>query len=170
MADAAAAQQFGETLSRALEELESRWPRGTLGPETATGIRHEREEALMRGADGRDVLVLATPGTQSTVLVEADLRQRSAPLGRFVRIHPSRDRAELLEAIGRLGKHLAAVSVTGFGDESPEIARRLAQLGASRICSVGEMQAPPLGWHHDGRLLIAPLARLADIEEDLHLA
>jgi hypothetical protein len=38
------------------------------------------------------------------------------------------------------------------------------QLGVSRICSLGTMQAPPLSWCHDGRGVLLPLARLSDAD------
>ena len=49
-----------------------------MDSEQAAAIRREREEALMRRADGRDVRVFASDGTQFTVVVEDDLRMRVA--------------------------------------------------------------------------------------------
>jgi len=37
----------------------------------------------------------------------------------------------------------------------------LNQLGVSRICSLGAMQAPPFSWCHDGRGVLLALARLS---------
>jgi len=52
----------------------------------------------------------------------------------------------------------------GFGAAEPALAAALARLGASRLCRFGSLQAPPLGWHHDGRGVLAPLARFCDDE------
>ena len=71
------------------------------------------------------------------------------------------DDASLLDAIRPLGPHLAAVGVAGV---SAEIPSALAALGASRVCPIGAMQAPPLAWRHDNRGVLLPLARLADLE------
>ncbi len=40
--------------------------------------------------------------------------------------------------------------------------RRVAQLGASRICEPGALQAPPLDWRNEGRGVLLPLVRFAD--------
>jgi hypothetical protein len=77
---------------------------------------------------------------------------------------PVRDTSELLDGVRPLGPHLAAVGVAGFGADTADLARRLGDLGASRICPLGAMQAPPLAWRHDNRPVLEPLARFSDFE------
>jgi hypothetical protein len=77
---------------------------------------------------------------------------------------PVTDRAQLLEALAPLAPHMAAAAIEGFGTATSRLARDLAQLGASRVCAPGTLQAPPLGWHHDGKGVLSPLARFADLE------
>ncbi len=50
--------------------------------------------------------------------------------------------------------------------EAQTAATQLAMAGfsASRSCAPGRMQAPPLGWRHDGQLLLAPLGRTTERE------
>lgn len=160
------ARALGEALGQALDALGGEWPRGEIGAEDAAAVRHARDEALMRRAAGRDVAVFADEALQFTVVVEDELRFRAAPLHRFVRIHASRERTTLLHSLEAVARHLAAVALAGFGQDSVAVARALGALGASRVCAPGEMQAPPLGWHHDGQLLLAPLARMVDVEFD----
>ncbi len=62
------------------------------------------------------------------------------------------------------GPHLSAVALDGFDRETPALCRALVGLGASRLCPCGAMQCPPLGWHRDGRGVLAPLARFTDSE------
>jgi hypothetical protein len=81
-----------------------------------------------------------------------------------VRVVPVEREADLVEALGPLGPHLAAVALAGFGRERGDVARRLAELGASRLCAPGRMQAPPLAWHQDGQGVLLPFARFADLE------
>jgi len=69
-----------------------------------------------------------------------------------------------LAALRPFAPHLAAIGLSGFGSESKLLAQRLTELGASRICALGRMQAPPLGWHHDNRGVFEPIARFADLE------
>jgi hypothetical protein len=48
--------------------------------------------------------------------------------------------------------------------EAEAIIEVLGQWGVSRVCSLGTMQTPPLGWRHDGRPALADLVRWIDWE------
>jgi hypothetical protein len=145
-----------EALAEALSAAEARWPRGRVAPEAAALAAHERAAAEMRGAE------LWTGGGGAWTLVrERDARWRPAPLHRFVRVHPVADVAALLDALRPLGPHLACVALEGFGPAAEALTTACAGAGASRVCSPGQMQAPPLDWPRDGQGLLAPLARFA---------
>ena len=155
---AESAERVAFALAGALEALEKDLPRGEIETAAAAAITRERAEAEMRGA-----AVHRSEGTQWSVVLEADAEWRPAPLHRFLRVHPVTDPGALFEAIAPLAAHLAAVALEGFGDDDA-LAQTLAIFGASRVCRPGRMQAPPLGWHHDGRPLLLPLARIGDLE------
>ncbi len=89
---------------------------------------------------------------------------RPAPLHRFVRVHPLRDPAALPTALAPLATHLAGVAVEEFGTHTSALARELADLGVSRICTPGRLQAPPLAWSHGGEGVLIPIARFTDLE------
>jgi hypothetical protein len=161
----AAADAFAEALAGALADIEERLPRGTVGVATAARISHERADAEMRAAAGARVAVHAGAGTSWTVVREDAPAVRSAPLYRFVRVLPAVDDAALIDALAPLGPHLAAAALEGFDAGTHALARHLADLGASRICSFGAMQRPPLAWRHDNRGVLTPLARFSDLEE-----
>lgn len=116
----------------------------------------------MRAAAGRSVSVHAAPGW--TVVREADAAWRPAPLERFLRVHPLADAGELDRALAPLAAHLAGVALAGWGDRTGAVARRLIELGASRVCAPGRLQTPPLDWPQDGGPLLIPLARWAAVE------
>jgi hypothetical protein len=158
------ADDFAEALAQALSDIEERLPRGDVGKAEATRIALERADAEMRAAAGAHVAVHASDGTRWTVVREDAAVVRPAPLHRFVRVLPAGDGAALIDALAPLGPHLAGAALSGFGGESDAIARRLADLGASRICAPGAMQRPPLAWRHDNRGVLTPLARFADLE------
>lgn len=162
--DPRAAPAIAEALAVELEALARELPPGERPLEVTARIRAERGEAEMRAAGGEVVRVLGPEDGSFTVVLEAGARYRGTPLHRFVRVHPLRDPAGLPAVLGELGAHLAGVALAGFGAKRPEIARRLARLGASRICAPGALQAPPLAWHHDGASPLLPLCRIADIE------
>lgn len=163
----AAADRIAEALARSLAKVEERLPRGRLEPAASAAIAQARAEAEMRAAAGRGVVLHASATTAWTVVREDAPLTRPAPLHRFVRVHPVRDGAGLVEALRPLGPQLAAVALDGFGADEPDLARALADLGASRLCRPGAMQSPPLAWHHDGRGVLAPLARFTDLETPL---
>jgi hypothetical protein len=166
----AAADRVAGELFSALATLEREMPRGPLAAVTAAAIARERSEAEMRAAAGQDLVVHASAGTLYTVVREADLRWRPSPLHRFVRVYGAANLAELVGALAPLSPVLSAAAVAGFSDEGDEptstsvVAKTLADLGASRICAPGRLQAPPLDWRHDGRPILLPLARFVDFE------
>ncbi len=153
-----------EALAGALARAQERWPRGRVAPGSAAAVVQARDEAELRAAAGGGGAVLAGAGTSWTLVVETDARLRSAPLHRFLRVHPVADADALLAALRPAAPWLAAVGLAGFGPDAGALAARLAELGASRICPLGSMQSPPLGWCHDNRGVLVPLARLADVE------
>jgi len=157
-------EALAEELARALAQAERRWPRGEISTAAAAEIRRERGEAEMRQAAGRPVCLRAGEDLGWTVVLEDDSSWRPSPLHRFVRVTPVASRAELLAALRPIARNLAGVALAGFGDETSELSRTLLELGASRVCRPGQLQAPPLGWHHDGQPLLLPFARLGDDE------
>ena len=157
-----AADRVAEALAGALGRLGSQLPRGRVESAAAAQISHERAEAEMRLASGRPITLHSGDGW--TVVRESDAAVRPSPLHRFVRIHPVPDEASLLDALGPLGPHLAAVALAGFGEQERLLARSLADLGVSRLCRPGVMQSPPFDWHHDGASLLTPIARFTDLE------
>ena len=131
---------------------------------TAAAIHHEREEARLRSAAGQEVHVYASDDTGWTVVSEADSQWRATPLHRFVRVYPVAGLEALSGALSPLSAYLSSVALAGFGAQRDTVTHKILELGASRVCIPGALQTPPLGWHHDGRPLLLPLARLHDDE------
>lgn len=162
-ADAAGVDAAAEALADALRALAPRLPRGRLDPAAAARFGAERAAAEMRAAAGRRVAVLGDGPDAFCVVREEDAALRPAPLHRFVRVQPLAA-ANIVAVLRPLAPHLAGVALAGFGPAEPAVVRALADLGASRICRPGRLQAPPLGWHHDGQGVLAPLVRRSDDE------
>jgi hypothetical protein len=160
--DAPAARRAAEALAAALDRIEAELPRGEVDAAAGAALAHERAEAEMRAAAHGRVALLAAP--EWTVVAEENAHPRPAPLHRFVRVLPCATPDGVARALAPYGAHLAAVGVAGFGAAAPALAAALAELGASRVCPLGAMQAPPLAWCHDGQGVLAPLARLTAVE------
>ncbi len=159
-----AADQVAAALARALAAAERRWPRGTIDAAAAAAIAHERADAELRRAAGRRVALHASEASLWTVIREDGSEPRPAPLHRFVRVLPVRDATALPAALAPLAAHLAGIAIEGFGPHTGGLERELADLGASRICAPGRLQAPPLAWSHGGEGVLIPIARFTDLE------
>ena len=158
------AMAIAETLAGALARAQARWPRGDLPTAEAAAIAHERDEAHMRTASGEEVAVLASPGTEWTVVREAEATWRPTPLMRFLRVYPVSDAASFFAALTPLSRWLATVAIDGFGAQTAPMQRALANAGVTRIVPAGRMQAPRFDWYHDGSPLLTPLTRFCDRE------
>lgn len=153
------ADSVADALADALERLADEMPRGRVEPAAAAAFAHERAEAEVRSASGA-VRLRAGPADAWAVVREHAATVRPAPLHRFVRVLPVGDAAAVPAAAAPYARHLAGVAVEGFGGETEALAEALSELGASRICAPGALQAPPLDWARDGRGVLGPLARL----------
>ena len=145
----ATARRTSEALADALERIDVALPRGTVPTDAAARVSHERTEAELRSAAGGNVALHT--GRTWAVVTEADAKPRSAPLHRFVRVHPVPDLAALADALAPYAAHLAAIGCAGVSLPST--------YGASRICPLGQMQAPPLAWRQDGIGTLEPLVQ-----------
>lgn len=159
-------RSFQEAVSRALAQAlaraETRWPRGAVTPATAAAIRRARDEALMRQAASDDVEVLASAGTEWTVVREAATGWRETPLMRFLRVYPVSDPDPLLAALDSLWPWIATVALDGFGVHTLSVHRSLTDRDVPRVVSAGQMQTPEFDWHHDGSPLLLPLAQFPE--------
>lgn len=157
------AEEQLEVFANAFSETARRIPRGRLEPAAAAAVADARASAELREAAGQAVALRVGDGF--TLVAESAAEFRESPLHRFLRLHPYRDAGELAAALRPLAPHLAAVGIAGLADPADAPLREaLSSLGASRICPLGRMQAPPLGWCHDGQGVLLPLARLTDLE------
>ena len=159
-----APDRLAERLAQALEALERRLPRGKPETAAAAAFRVECDAAELRAAAGERVRLFGGARQRFAVVRESDAGLRPAPLHRFVRVHPVGDTPALLAALRPLAPHLAGVALAGFGGGADTVARGLADLGASRLCRPGELQAPPLAWRHENRPVLLPFARFTDRE------
>jgi len=160
--DGEAPDRLAEALAHALASLERRLPRGALDAAAAAAFRNECDSAELRAAERPGVRLLGGVAQRWAVVREVDAALRPAPLNRFVRVSPIENPELLSSALRPLAAHLAGVALAGFGASQDGVARGLADLGASRLCRPGELQSPPLAWHHEGRPLLLPFARFTD--------
>ncbi|MBV9463656.1 MAG: hypothetical protein JO317_05450, partial [Verrucomicrobiae bacterium] len=125
-----------------------------------------RQEYLLKSALAPgDAGVAFEPGQSWTLLWDASglssspgsTSFRPSPLGRTLWLRPLSSLEDLPQALERVRGLIQAVGT----DLPPEEVRRhdavWKALGATRICSPGRMQAPPLTWPNGGASLLKQL-------------
>ncbi len=158
---------FARLLAGALADWQTRLPRGRISPAASRRIRRVRDEAEWQTLAGKDIVLHASPGgTEWTVIYEADPRFVPSPLYRTVRVKPLAGLERLDALLAPWRPYLEAVGtvVPSESHRRQTLLEVLAGGGLSRICPVGTMQTPPLGWRHGGRPRLADLVSWTAIE------
>ena len=158
--------QFAEQLAAELARREEREPRGRLTTELAAHIASRRSIYEMRAAHSSDTTQLwqSPESTAWTVVCEAEARFQISSLYRFIYVKPVRDLGEVIESADAVRGQVSTVGVAVPEHRMGEVATQLARWGVTRVCPLGQMQNPPLGWRHDGRPALADLVTWTDFE------
>lgn len=160
------AEAFAEMLAQELESLEQAHPRGTLSAEDAAAIARRRSFYEVRMAHSPETRMWASEkSTAWTVIFETDPRFQVSCLNRFIYIKPVNGLAQALEAADPVREKVSTIGLACGAAQTGELAQRLARWGARRICPLGQMQNPPLGWRHDGRPALGDLLTWCDWEK-----
>jgi hypothetical protein len=145
------------------DQLEKQPPR-TLAPArdraTAGVLRAFREEWKFRAAITPGVFLRESRGNLDWVVIhDPEPVLVTNPLHGTIFIKPMPPDVELtLAPIRRL------ISTIGLFPINRELVHFGICLGAQRICRIGQMQNPPLTWHHDGWPALGSFVRFVDIE------
>jgi hypothetical protein len=156
------AESFAASLAAELERMERDLPRGALDAAEHLAVRELRARWASR--EGARAWV-SRGGTHWGVvaLPESD----SPPIGGSLRNVPVvavRDASGLARFCAGFEPHLSTLAHAGFGADAARLVQIALRAGASRLCPLGRMQLPPIGWRHDGRGAIATLLRFIDVE------
>jgi hypothetical protein len=151
---------FASLLARRLEELCRATPATRRGHEIAAALRDCREEWKFRAATEPGVVVWESTGTLDWVVIHDPGSVLAAnPLYRTIFVKPMP--SELGPAVATIRRQISTIGVHPINLES---VTQAIDLGAHRVCRIGQMQNPPLTWHHDGWPTLASLVRYVDIE------
>jgi hypothetical protein len=108
--------------------------------------------------------------TAWTVIYEADPQFQLSCLNRFVYVKGVTDLAQALQGAEKVRGKVSTVGLAAPEERTPELAMQLARWGVTRVCSLGQMQNPPLLWRHDGRPALADLVTWTDWEKQSQTA
>lgn len=158
-------ERFAELLAAELGERELVEPRGLVPPETAAAIASRRGVYEVRAAHSPDTRQWCSEGSTAwTVVFEAASPFQLSCLNRFVYVKPVANLDEALQNADAVRDHVSTVGIAVPEHTAGEVAAKLARWGATRVCPLGKMQEPPLGWRHDGRPVLADLVTWTDLE------
>jgi Acyl-CoA reductase (LuxC) len=158
---------FAELLADGLAAREQAEPRGELPAEVAAAIASRRAIYELRAAH--------SPGTRHwcskestawTVVYEADPQFQLSCLNRFVYVKAVKDLTEALQNAESVRGKVSTVGLGAPAHKIEELAAELAGWGVTRVCPIGQMQNPPLTWHHDGRPTLGDLVTWTDWERE----
>lgn len=163
---AASAERFAGLLAAELAAREQHEPRGPLPAEAAAQIAARRGLYELRAAAGSGATRqwCSEGSTAWTVVFEEDPRFQESCLNRFIYVKPVAGLADLLAAADPVRRQVSTVGVAVPEHTLGAVAAELARWGAARVCPLGRMQEPPLGWRQDGRPSLADLVTWADLE------
>jgi hypothetical protein len=158
-------EDFANLLAGKLEALEKTQPRGALNAGDAAAIASRRAFYEVRAAHSPETRIWASrESTAWTVILENDPFFQISCQNRFIYVKVVRELAEALQGAEPVREKISTVGLACDPAQTPELARRLARWGAKRICPLGQMQHPPLGWRHDGRPPLGDLVTWIDWE------
>lgn len=157
-------RRFAAALAEAMAEYQQRVPRGALSVEETAAITTIRAGYQFRAESDRRVSVWTGPDANDwLVLYEDDPVFSPSCLNRVVFVKPTDGFPRVLDNVRRFAPLISTVGVSPMNERAMAFAGDLAQMGVSRVCEIGDMQRPPLAWHHDGRPNLAELVRWTDV-------
>ena len=158
-------ERFAEMLAEELEKWERTEPRGPLKVEDAAAVSSRRSLYEVRAAHVPDTRHWCSEGSTAwTVVYEADARFQFSCLNRFIYVKSVPDLTAVLHEADAVRGKVSTVGLAAPENKIEDLALELARWGATRICPLGKMQAPPLTWRHDGRPVLADLVTWVDLE------
>jgi hypothetical protein len=162
--DSKIAREYAGRLAAAMADFEKENPRGPVSLAEQSEIAALRKDFAFRASvnQSEPPALWESPGSTAwTVLYDPEPQFMASCLNRVIYVKPMPD--DLPKAVIRVYKHLSTV---GIYPATPENVNRVVLTGASRICPIGQMQFPPLTWHHDAQPVLLPLIHWVDFEAE----
>jgi hypothetical protein len=160
------AEAFTALLAGQLDAAEKTLPRGTLSAGDAAAIATRRSFYEVRAAHSLETKMWASlESTAWTIILENDPLFQVSCLNRFIYIKAVTGLEHALQGAELVRDKISTVGLSSTAAQAREFAQRLARWGARRICPLGQMQNPPLGWRHDGRPPLGDLVTWTDWEK-----
>lgn len=158
-------KDFANLLASAMARWTERLPPGPLTRDEAAAVRKFRAGYEAQALTGKEIALFTHPQRLDfTVIYDADPAFTPTCLHRTVLVKPVADLAEVAGLLRSWRPYVQAAGIAATPERIERLADGLGQAGVNRICPVGQMQVPPLTWHHEGRFLPGELLRWTDLE------
>ncbi len=166
-----AVMELGTKLVRAMRRMAQTLPPHDLSLEEAAALAREREETRIQQTARESktarqpcdphACVFSEPEDPFVVVCRSARPFIPSPVNRALVFRLFSKHDELTELLSAYRGHISTVAVARLKPLWIEIAR---DVGAGRICKIGEMQKPPLGWTHDGHQPLRSLCSLIEMQ------
>lgn len=158
-------KEFAALLAGEMDALNQRLPRGKISPGDSAAINQLRGTFEFKEfQDDKAAVYYSSHGTDWTVIYENEPTFVPSCLNRTIRVKPVGDVFEIIPLIEPIKYYLQTVGVALTEKRLTPFADKLGQSGVDRICPLGKMPNPSIGWHHDGRFNLLNFIRWVDIE------
>ena len=128
--------------------------------EIAGSLRTCREEWKFRAATEPGIQVWeSSENLDWLVIHDPNPDLVSNPLYRTIFVKPLP--RKLQSVVSPIRRQISTIGVHPVNLQTTQLA---IELGAQRVCPIGQMQRPAVTWHHDGGPTLASLVRFVDIE------
>jgi len=149
---------FGTRLAEELRRLDSELPIGTLSREQELVIGSLRQNQIWASSqDPERCRVWFSKTSPWTVLFEKDHEFLPSCLDRTIWLRPIQDFNALGNALDGWRGNLQCLGTDLSNEELHGNIPMLRNLGFTRICALGSMQAPPITWPNGGSSLLKQL-------------
>lgn len=165
-------KRFAEYIVDFMCQLSHALPLHKLTLEEAATLAREREEALIeysatasktsRHKDFSATTVFSAPSDKFLVMRRSLAPFAPSPVNRVVTIRTFKTTNELKKVLEPYRGLISTFGVSSPRDEWLHLAKTLL---VGRVCSLGNMQKPPLGWTHDGYQPLAALVTSMELGE-----
>lgn len=157
-------QDFAKMIAGELAQLEVRYPRQQLSMEESAVFSQWKQSEELKGFSDDAYEVYSDPNGRWTVVFSGNDGELATPLNRSIKIIPFDDINEVKKRLAPIKSYLQTVGLACTPEELFDWASALAEVGVTRIASLGKMTLLEPGWHHDGRFNLLELVNFVDID------
>jgi hypothetical protein len=144
-------EPFAYWLTQAIKHYFKKHSPTPLSPQQKARVYFIRQEALLQ----KNKVITPTDDLNSTLIIEKNSDFKTSCLHRVLYLKPARNLAHVTKLLAPIRSHLSTISMSRL---------QPFDCGASRFCSVGQMQFPSLFWKQDGFGTLSELVTWETIE------